>query len=405
MRFTSSIFTSLLKPIDRRRFQASVAQHRGDAYGKSFNSWEHLVALVYAQLSGTSSLRALETGFNAQSNHHYHLNCGRLSRSTLADANKRRPVRVFTDVFQRLVSRLGRRVRNEARAVLQLIDSTPIMLSHQFECATSNGRIRGLKLHVLHDLEVNCPCHAEITPATVNDIIPARAIAITEGVTYVFDKAYCDFDWWTKINDCGAFFVTRPKTNMAVKVLAHRPLDMTQGDRFTVLADCMITRNIHGKTKLDMPLRRITIRRDVARNKTKTSTKTSTHDQDSGDVFDIISNDICRSAVGLAACYKARWQIELLFRWIKQNLNITKFIAVNENAVRLQIVAAMIAFVLIRIAHQTSASTLRPRRFIELVRSFIHARRPIAKIDKPPPINANSSQTKCNPNQIEFNLA
>ena len=401
MRFTSSIFASLLKPIDRRRFQASVAQHGADAYGKSFNSWEHLVALVYAQLSGTSSLRALEAGFNAQSNHHYHLNCGPLARSTLADANKRRPVAVFADVFQGLVSKLGRKVRTEAKAVLHLIDSTPIMLSHLFECATSNGRIRGLKLHVLHDLETNCPRHAEITPATVNDIIPARAIAITEGVTYVFDKACCDFDGWTKINDCGAFFVTRPKANMAVKVLAHRPLDVTQGDGFTVLADCIITRNTRGKTRLDMPLRRITIRRDVARNKAKTDTR----DQATEDAFDIISNDICRSAVDLAACCKARWQIELLFRWIKQNLNITKFIAVNENAVRLQIIAAMIAFVLIRIAHQTSANHLRPRRFIELVRSFIHARRHTAEIDKPPPINASSSQTKFNPNQIEFNLA
>jgi putative transposase len=160
MRFVSSIFTSLLKPIDRRRFRASVARHGADAYGKSFNSWEHCVALVFAQLSGASSLRALETGFNAQSNHHYHLGCGQLSRSTLADANRRRPVAVFTDVFQGLVGQLGRKARSQARDVLHLIDSTPIMLGDMFECATSNGRIRGFKLHVLHDLEMNCPRHA-----------------------------------------------------------------------------------------------------------------------------------------------------------------------------------------------------------------------------------------------------
>jgi putative transposase len=224
---------------------------------------------------------------------------------------------------------------------------------------------------------------------------------IKEGVTYVFDKAYCDFDWWTKINDCGAFFVTRPKTNMAVKLLATRPLEATSGDGFTVLADCSIARSTCGKTKLDMPLRRITIRRDAVRS----SSKDSSRDHQTGDVFDIISNDMQRPAVDLASCYKARWQIELLFRWIKQNLNITKFISLNENAVRLQIIAAMIAFVLIRIAQQQSQSTLRPRRFIELVQSHIHARRPIAKIDKPPPINPSSAKPKCNPNQYEFKLA
>jgi putative transposase len=401
MQFTPSILTSLLKVVDRRRFRESVARHGADAYGKKFNSWEHLVALVYAQLSGASSLRALETGFNSQSNHHYHLGCGPLSRSTLADANRRRPVSVFADVFHSLIAQLDRKARREAKAVLQLIDSTPVMLSDMFDCATSNGRIRGLKLHVLHDLESNCPHHAVITPATVNDIIPARAMKLTKGVTYVFDKAYCDFDWWTKINKIGAFFVTRPKTNMAVKVLATRPLETTQGDGFTVLSDCIVARSVWGKSKLDMPLRRIRIRRDCIR----TGSKTGSQAQLKNETFDIISNDLQRPAHELATSYKARWQIELLFRWIKQNLNIKKFISFNENALRLQIIAAMIAYVLIRIAQVQSRSLLPPRRFIELVRSHIHARRHIARIDKPPPINPSSPKTKCNPNQYELNLA
>ena len=107
MRFTPSIFTSLLKPIDRRGFKEIVKRHDGDAYGKSFNSWEHLVTLLFAQFTGADSLRAIETSFNAQSNRHYHLGCGRVARSTLADANARRPAAVFGQLFTALSSGLG----------------------------------------------------------------------------------------------------------------------------------------------------------------------------------------------------------------------------------------------------------------------------------------------------------
>lgn len=117
MQFTPSIMTSLLKDIDRRAFKAIVKRHDGDAYGKSFNSWEHLVTLLFAQFSGASSLRAIETGFNAQSPHHYHLGCGRIARSTLADANARRPVAIFAELFGALAGGLGRRAGREAQAV------------------------------------------------------------------------------------------------------------------------------------------------------------------------------------------------------------------------------------------------------------------------------------------------
>jgi hypothetical protein len=163
MRFTSSIFAAVLKPIDRRRFKAIVERHDGDAYDKSFGSWQHVLALTFAQLTGADSLRAIETGFNAQSNHHYHLGCGKLSRSTLADANARRPVAVFSELLGMLVNGLGRKARNAAKQALQIIDSTPVPLSH-VRLRRLQRPIHGLKLHILHDLEGDCPLAAEITP-------------------------------------------------------------------------------------------------------------------------------------------------------------------------------------------------------------------------------------------------
>jgi IS4 transposase len=386
MRFTPNILTGLLKGIDRRAFKASVERHDGDAYVKSFGSWEHLVSLIYAQVSGADSLRAVATGFNAQSPHHYHLGCGKVARSTLADANARRPPAVFAELFGWLAAGLGRKARAEAAQALRLIDSTPVPLSDLFECAASNGRIKGLKLHVLHDLEAGCPMACEITPANVNDIGFGRRLSLEEGVTYVFDKAYCHFGWWTTIDQAKAFFVTRPKTNMRWKTLKKRPAAEVQGDGFRIVADREVKLASKGDSKLPVFLRRITVKRD------------------NGDVFDVISNDKLRSARDIAACYKARWQIELLFKWIKQNLNIKKFMALNENAIRLQILTAMIAFVLLQIARTASKTQLSPRRFAELVAAFLFTRRSIANIEKPPPINPSKAKPP-NPAQLAFSYA
>ncbi len=361
MRFTPTIFTSLLKPIDRRGFKEIVKRHNGDAYGKCFNSWEHLVTLLFAQLTGADSLRAIETSFNAQSNHHYHLGCGRVAKSTLADANARRPAAIFGQLFNALASGLGRSARKEGRAILQLIDSTPVPLSRLFDCAASNGRIHGLKLHVLHDLASACPLAVEITPANVNDIAFSRTLPIEVGITYVFDKSW--------------------------KTRRLRPLADTTGDGFTIKADREVILASKGDSNLPIFLRRITIKPDT------------------GKVFDILTNDQSRSATELAASYKARWQIELLFRWIKQNLNIRKFIAFNENAVRLQILAAMIALVLIAIARKLNHPRLSPRRFAELISTFIHARRHLASIDKPPPINPSRTGQSSNSTQVEIQYA
>ena len=170
MQFTSSILSELLKPLDRRHFRTLVERFDADAYDKRFSSWQHLVALVFAQISGASSLRAIEAGFNAQSHQHYHLNCDKLSRSTLADANARRPVALFGAVFDSLLHGLGRKQRQAAKAGLRLIDSTPIPLGQMYKWPKATGHLRGLKLHVLHDLEGGVPQAAEITHANVNDV-------------------------------------------------------------------------------------------------------------------------------------------------------------------------------------------------------------------------------------------
>jgi putative transposase len=384
MRFADSIFASLLKPIDRRQFQKVVDRYDGDAYDKSFKSWDHLIALVYAQLAGIQGLRALETGFNANPQHHYHLGTGEISRSTLSDANARRPAGIFAQVFATLSADMDRRTRREGTEMVRLIDASPIPLDKACTWAKWNGRIRGMKLHVVYDPLSDVPTCVEITPANVNDVEIGGQATIRPDTTYVFDKGYCRFDWWQKINDCGAFFVTRPKLNMRLRATRHRPLRKRKGDGFKVLADDEVVLASKGNTQLPIPLRRVKIKRE------------------SGGVITLITNDLSRTAIEIAALYKSRWQIELLFRWIKQHLDIRKFLGITENAIRLQVLAAMIAYLLLRIAARLNCIKMLPLRLAELVGQFLFTRRAIATITKPPPVNPSTRQRRASPEQLEL---
>lgn len=391
MRFQNNVFVELLKPIDRRAFGQIVARHDGDAYDKSFKSWDHLVALIFAQLSSETSLRGLETAFNANSGAHYHLGTRRLARSTLAEANARRPVGVFAELFARLSGELDRRTRRDGAEVLRLIDSTPIPLSKFHDFARWNGRIHGMKMHVVYDPCVDRPFCVEVTPANVNDVEIGKQTPIETGAAYVFDKGYCDFKWWTNIHAAGAFFVTRPKSNTRFSVVAERPVNPARGDGFTVLDECEVKLASTGDSRLPMRLRRVRIQRDALKDgKPQTIV--------------VITNDMTRPAIEIAALYKARWAIELLFRWIKQHLQIRRFLGENENAVRLQLIAAMIAFVLLRIAAGAHEIKLPPVRLSELAGRFIFDRRPIERLDRPPPKYLAIGQRKSS-NQLELSYA
>jgi putative transposase len=387
MRYLDSIFSSLLKPIDRRAFKGSVARHKADAYDKSFASWDHLVALIYAQLSGASGLRGLVCGWNAHAHQHYHLGVGALARSTLSDANSRRPVAVFAELFEALSAQLDRRSRADGKALLRLIDATPVPLGKLCQGAAWNGRIRGMKMHLLYDPRADRPCHFDITPANVNDIAFGRAIEIERGATYVYDKAYCHYGWWAEIAKAGAVFVTRPKSNARWRTLAERALDKTEGDGFRVLADREVALASKGDSKLAIPLRLVTVQRDDAKPIT------------------LLTNDMHRTALEIGDLYKARWQIELLFRWIKQHLQIKTFLGRSENAIRLQITAAMIAFTLLRLAARRHCVEIKPIRLAQLVAACLFVRKPFAKIDKPPPVNPSKPKPLADPKQAVFQYA
>ena len=384
MRYVDSIFGQLLKPIDRRQFRKIVERHDGNAYDKTFKSWDHLVTMVGAQLGGVASLRAVEATVKANSHQHYHLGVGKAHRSTLSRANARRPVGVFAETFAMLAKKADRHTRAEGAEMVRLIDSSPIPLGKICDWAEWNGRIRGMKMHTVYEPDGKCPRCVEITPATVNDVEIGRQTELESGATYVFDKGYYHFGWWKKINDTGAFFVTRSKVSTRLRKTKSRYVRKTIGDGFRIIADADVVLASKGDSKLPIPLRRIKVKRDK------------------GGTITLITNDLERTAVEIAALYKSRWQIELLFRWIKQHLNLRKFMGRNDNAIRLQIIAAMIAYLLLRLARRLNSLRMLDLRLAELVCQRLFMRKSIAEIDTPPPVNPSKPKPKISPDQLEL---
>lgn len=334
--FRVSRFAEVLKLLPRGFFDRIVQQQAADKYRKCSSSWQQLVAMMYAQLSGSSSLRVLERSFNAQSAHHYHLGCKPLKRSTLSEMNATAPLTLFVQLAQCLMQQARGKLFREGQQLLRLLDSSSLTLKgHGFDEWTADQRTRhtqGLKLHVLFGLNERAPLAQGISAANLNDIDYARTLSIEPGAIYVFDKGYCDYSWWLRIHRSKARFVTRFKRNAKLQVLADRAI--AQQARGTILKDQIVRlANKHPgagrKIPYDLPLRRIEVAREGAAP------------------LVLATNDLKASAQCIAERYRARWQIELFFKWIKQHLRIKRFLGKSENAVRIQILTALIAYLLV----------------------------------------------------------
>lgn len=388
MRYCDSIFGALLKNLSRRGFQAIVSRHQGDRYAKKLSAWDHLIAMLFAQFSRAASLRSLEADWNAHAHHHYHLGSRPVARSTLADANTREArAAVFAELFGLLSRQAAEKLKREGDAMVRLLDATPIPLPQLCNWATSNGRTRGMKLHVVYNPHTDHPMRIEITPANVNDITAGQAFPIEPGATYVFDKGYFDHGWWRQLDKAGCRFVTRPKTNMRIDEVTSLPAPVKPGDGFVILRDEIGRHSSKAGSKLDFPLRRLTLRREDGRELT------------------LITNDLDADALDIGQLYKTRWQIELLFRWIKQHLKIRSFLGRCETAIRIQILTAMIAFLLLRIAARHSRAKLPPIRFAELVGRCLFARKPLHRLERPPQVNPSKPKSTRSPDQLELAYA
>jgi IS4 transposase len=322
----------IFKLLDKDMVIRAVNNNGSDRYSKGFSTWDHLIGLLFCQFSGCRSLRDLVIRFNANSQSHYRLRCGALKRSTLSDANKNRCNEVFRDIANQLI----RDQNQEIKDVVSLIDSSLIRIDgrgSEWTEATETRCGKGVKLHIKCGSNSKAIEDVSITGTNVNDITEAQNLLLEEGKIYVFDKGYMDFNWWHKIDLSKAYFVTRIKKNSRYKVIQERTLE---GCSEKIVRDFVIElTNTHprgGKKNLlaGKALRLIEV-----------------YDPEHQKTYQFISNLMDERADRISDYYKERWGIELLFKWLKQNLKMKVFLSENENAIKTQIYIAIIAYVLI----------------------------------------------------------
>ena len=360
---TISLFQQIIISLPRRRIDSLVAAHGSDKWCKRFTTFEHLVVMIYAQLSGQTSLRDLEASFNAIPARHRHLACQGVKRSTLSDANAARPTGVFEAILSLLIHESGSKTGQKIGALVQILDSTTLSLfAKTHKALRFRANNSAIKLHLLFDPDSQDPTWFQITPARLHDSRLCESLSLIAGATYVFDKAYNKANFWADIDAAEAFFVTRPKSNLAYDVERA-----TFHPNTLIVADETISLAGQPGRKYQKPLRRVEI-----------------FDADKGREMAFITNDFERSAIEIADLYKRRWQIELFFKWIKQNLKIKRFLAINPKAIRLQIVTALIAYLLLKDLHQKNRITIPLKRLAALTKNYLFNLTDINQLIKPP---------------------
>ena len=371
----NSVFHDLLKRLPWSDFERLVDEHGSDYRVRALSTKSQFVALLYGQLAGASTLRETVTGLKSHASRLYHLGAKPACRSTLADANAARPAEVFCDLFKLMLKKAHRGLRREIAEATYLIDATVLPLNGlsrdwaQFSC-----KMAAAKLHVIYDPDADQPIYAALTPARVNDITAAHDMPFEPGATYVFDLGYYDYAWWAKLDAAGCRIVTRFKANTPLTLIKEQAV-AEGGNIISDRIGLLPARQAKSrKNPMADPVREVCVRIET------------------GKVLRILSNDLDASAQEIADLYKRRWAIELFFRWIKQSLKITHFLGTSENAVRIQVAVALIAFLLLRSAQAAQTAVQSPLTFLRLVRTNLMHKKRIDRLLKPEPdpvVNSN----------------
>lgn len=330
------VFAQVMDLLPLSDFRRCVARYPERRPSRTFSCLDQFLCMAFAQLTTRESLRDIESCLRAVPTKLYHLGIrGAVCRTTLADANERRDWRIFADFAQVLITE-ARMLYAKDTAVADLtqtiyaLDSTTIDLCLElFPWAKFRRTKAAVKLHTLIDLRGSIPTFIHITDGKVHDVNALDVLTPEPGAYYIMDRGYQDLERFHRLHLAGSFFVTRPKTTLLLRRIQSQPIDKTTGVRsdWIVKANGTTTASAYPER-----LRRIRFR-DIETRRTL--------------IF--ITNDFVLPAHVIAALYKARWQVELFFKWVKQHLHIKSFFGTSENAVKTQVWIAMSVYVLIAI--------------------------------------------------------
>lgn len=332
----ASLFSQLIALFDRQKFYELVFRHGSERYAKGFNSWDHFVAMLFCQLAQAKSLREICGGLASCLGKLRHLGIKTApNKSTLSYANAHRPWQMYRDLFYQTLafcqqSAPGRAKKFRFKNKLLTLDSTTISLCLSLFPWARFRRTKGaVKLHLLLDHDGYLPTYAYISDGKKHDVKVARNLSLAPGSIIAVDRAYTDYRLFADWTDNDVYFVSRLKANADYRVLEKRPVPVNRN----ILADELIVFTGYYAAR-DCPyvMRRI-----------------EAEDKDTGDRIVLLTNHLEFGATTIADIYKDRWQIELFFKALKQNLKVKTFVGTSENALYIQIWTALIAMLLIKL--------------------------------------------------------
>jgi hypothetical protein len=340
MRHYNTIFSQVLNLIPRHQFETIVKKHNADRYVKYFSCWQQLITLVFAQIRSKDSLRDIETSLRTHTNRWYHLGLKDIKRSTLCDANKSRSYRIYEQLFYKILQRcrdITPKHRFKFKNPLYTLDSTVIDLCLSLYPWAKFRKTKGaLKIHNLYDHRGCMPAFVTVTDAKHHDVKIAKKLElplVPDSILCV-DRAYIDYKWLYSLNNSDVYFVTRAKTNINYTIVGQH----VQNTLKNILFDYIIKLKGYYQSKHYPHDLRLVGYLDTNTNKQL--------------VF--LTNNFLLSASTIAQVYKTRWEIEIFFKWIKQNLRIKSFVGTSKNAVLTQIWVAMCCYLLLSyIKYQT----------------------------------------------------
>ena len=328
------VFAQLIEFLNNDKFRRLVDKYDGNKYVKYFTCWNQLLALMFGQLSNRESLRDVIVAIDAHRSKCFHLGLGRkpIAKTTLAAANQNRDYRIFEEfAFYTMSQARERRAENifKLGGKVYAFDSTTIPLCLSvFWWAKFRKKKGGVKAHVLYDLEAQVPAFYHITTASVHDSKAMQEIPYETDAYYIFDRGYNNFEELYRIQRMESFFVVRAKTN-----LQYRCVRWKRRLPKNILTDAEIELTVY-KSRNDYP---------------ESLRLVKYYDEEQNRKFMFLTNAMGLTAQQVSDLYKNRWQIELFFKWLKQHLKIKKFWGTTENAVRIQISAAITAYCLVAI--------------------------------------------------------
>lgn len=379
-----SLFSQILAKIDRSICKKVSDKYQTDKHSKGINSWVHLVSMLFMQFSGADSVRDISNGLRSATGNLNHMGVHKApSKSTISYINKHRDYRFFKDVYLKLLEKIEpslkrqRQYANKIKKKVYIMDSSiiPLCLS-LFDWAKFRTKKGAIKLHAVLDYDSGLPNYAYITEGNIHDINPAKQAAFASDSVLVVDRAYVDYEWLYKLDSNGVSFVTRLKSNAGFEIIED--WGVNEKHPHIIMDQLIALTGPETKKKYPKKLRLVKV-----------------YNEENDQYLILLTNNMSWTANTISELYKARWDVEVFFKHLKQLFRVKSFVGTSANAVRIQMWTSLIAMMLLRHFKKLAKFNWHLSNLITFMRINLFVKidlytwldKPLIETQKPPPQN------------------